>query len=185
MAISTPGDIVLDVVRAADPTQVEAARARLSSFAGGATSTDFSVALGARPASSPSGKATPEAFRKFEAMVLQTFLQSMLPADTESVYGGGVAGQMWQSLLAEKLAETMAERGGIGIAERVLADHYYRGETMVPLQGVSHDPDKPDRVKQEMLSSALVDQIQRRIAQTIDGDVSAGFETNENRTGKG
>ena len=170
MAISTQGDIVLDVVRAADPAQVETARARLSSFAAKTAGVDFSAALGTGPAPTSSEKATPEAFRKFEAMVLQTFLQSMLPEDTESVYGGGVAGQMWQSMLAEKLGETMAARGGIGIADRILSDHYYQGETKVSVQGVSHDPERPERVKQQMLSLAAIDEIQRRIAQAIAGD---------------
>lgn len=185
MAISTQGDIVLDVVRAADPTLVETARARLSSLAGKATGADFAATLGTAPAPSPAS-ASPEAFRKFEAMVLQTFLQSMLPEDTESVYGSGVAGQMWQSMLAEKLGEAMAARGGIGIADRILADHYYRGETMVPVQGVSHDPRKPDRVKQEMLSSALVDEIQRRIARAIDGGPPARLDADHKpRAGNG
>jgi flagellar protein FlgJ len=172
LAISTPGDIVLDVVRAADPTQVETARARLSSFAAKVGGADFAATLDNGATTAPATKATPEAFRKFEAMVLQTFLQTMLPEDTESVYGGGVAGQMWKSLLAEKLSDSMAERGGIGIADRILSDYYYEGETKVPLQGVSHDPAKPARTQQEMLSLAMVDEFQRKIAEAIDGDRS-------------
>ena len=181
MAISTPGDIVLDVVRAADPAQVETARARLSSFAARAGGIDFSAALGNDTASQPSPKAAPEAFRKFEAMVLQTFLQSMLPEDAENVYGGGVAGQMWQSMLAEKLGETLAERGGIGIADRILADHYYEGETRVPLQGVSRDPDKAVHDSQASLASALVDEFQRRIAAAVEGGPSTRSDGTSNR----
>ena len=62
-------------------------------------------------------------------MVLQTFIQTMLPKDAEAVYGKGMAGDMWKSLLAEQLGDAMAERGGIGIADRVLGDHYIEGET--------------------------------------------------------
>lgn len=177
MAISTPVDIVLDVVRAADPAAAETARARLASFAGRAADTGFEV--GAAPADQPARassatpSAVPEAFRKFEAMVLQTFVQSMLPQETESVYGEGVAGQMWQALLAEKLGEAMASRGGIGIADRILRDYYLDGEETVPLQGVSHDPDKPERDTQRLLSVALVQEIQRRAAQTLNGDQAA------------
>lgn len=177
MAISTPGDIVLDVVRAADPAQAEIARSRLTSFAAKAGGVDFSAALGNGGPAEPSSKAAPEAFQKFEAMVLQTFLQSMLPEDAESVYGSGVAGQMWKSMLAEKISETMAARGGIGIADRVLRDHYYEGDRKVPLQGVSNDPDKPARVAQEMLSVALIDEIQRKIARALDHDKP--FQPNE------
>lgn len=175
MAISTPGDLVLDVVRAADPAAAQTARARLASFAGKALDLGFRVAhadTSPRPAAdAPS--AVPEAFAKFEAMVLQTFMQSMLPKDTESVYGEGLAGQMWQTMLAEKLGEAMASRGGIGIADRILRDHYVQGEETVPLQGVSQDPDKPERDAQRLLSVALVQEIQRRTAQALDEDRAA------------
>lgn len=173
LAISTPGDIVMDVVRAADPTTVETARARLSTFAGQAADAVFSAVDGALDGLSGRGRAsaaTPEAFAKFEAMVLQTFLQTMLPKDTESVYGGGMAGEMWQSMLAEKLGDAMASRGGIGIADRVLRDHYYEGESIVPIQGVNHDPAKPEQDRQDLLSTALVQEIQRRMTQSLHED---------------
>ncbi|RWO96952.1 rod-binding protein, partial [Mesorhizobium sp.] len=72
-------------------------------------------------------------FKKFEAMVLQTFIQNMLPKDTEGVYGKGLAGDMWKSQLAERVADVMAERGGIGIAKSMLADHYLEGKRVVPV----------------------------------------------------
>ena len=175
MAISPPGDIVMDVLKAADPTAVETARTRLASMASGAAeSLGFSVtASSAMPGRSESAAKTPEAFAKFEAMVLQTFLQNMMPQDTTSVYGEGLAGEMWQSLLAEKLADTMAARGGIGIADRILRGYYMDGETKVPLQGVSHDPGKAERDSQEMLSVALVQELQRKVTQSLHEDRAA------------
>ena len=96
MAISPPGDIVLDVMKAADPAAVETARAKLASMTSRAQETVFSVsgatASHGRSGAPAAANTQPEAFAKFEAMVLQTFLQSMLPKDTESVYGGGMAG---------------------------------------------------------------------------------------------
>lgn len=162
MAIATPGDIVLDVVRAADPAAVEAARTRLASFAGRTPDVAFPATERSRPA-----PATPEAFAKFEAMVLQTFIQSMLPKDAETVYGQGVSGEMWQSLMAEKLGEAVAARGGIGIADRILKDHYVSGEKKIPLQGVDNSPEKAERASQEMLSVAMVQEIQRKVAQSL------------------
>lgn len=176
LAISATGDLVLDVVRAADPAAAEAARAKLASFAAKAKGTDFAAAAGetatAPAAAKETARGTPEAFVRFEAMVLQSFIQNMLPSDADSVYGGGVAGQMWQSLMAEKLGETIARRGGIGIADRILRDHYAAGEEMVPLQGVSADPDAPapDRsalAEQRLLSTALIHEIQRRAAHAL------------------
>jgi Rod binding domain-containing protein len=109
-----------------------------------------------------------DAFARFEAMVLQTFLQSMLPEDTSSVYGDGLAGEMWQSMLAEQLGKAMAERGGIGIADRIMRDYYMRGDEKVPLQGVSEA--KPGTESREMMSVALIQEIQRKVAQSLDED---------------
>jgi Rod binding domain-containing protein len=60
--------------------------------------------------------------KDFEAFVLQSFLQEMLPKKAEGVYGSGIAGDVWRSMLAEKLAFEVTERGGIGIADQVRAD---------------------------------------------------------------
>ncbi|MCO5147126.1 MAG: rod-binding protein [Aquamicrobium sp.] len=167
MAIATAGDLILDVVRAADPAAAEAARAKLASLSARTEGVKFDPA--AAGADAPRGKAaTPEAFARFEAMVLQSFIQTMLPADTESVYGGGMAGEMWQSMLAEQLGTTIARRGGIGIAERVLRDHYVADEQKVPVQGVSADPGRPALDEQRLLSTALIHEIQRRVADTLD-----------------
>jgi peptidoglycan hydrolase FlgJ len=71
----------------------------------------------------PSAPASHAPFAQFEALVLQTFIQSMLPKDAESVYGKGLSGDMWQSMLAEKIAEQVTQRGGIGIAARLAQDY--------------------------------------------------------------
>lgn len=182
MAIATSGDLILDVVRAADPASAEAARAKLAAFAGKAEAAQFSVAA-RTPGSAPTGnapagnapdglpetrRATPEAFAKFEAMVLQTFIQSMLPQDNEAVYGEGMAGEMWQALLAEQLGAAMAKRGGIGIADHILRDHYVADDRKTPVQGVSADPNKPALEEQRLMSTALIHEIQRRTAAALD-----------------
>jgi flagellar protein FlgJ len=62
------------------------------------------------PATSPSAKAT-KAQKSFEAFALQTFIGSMLPKENNKMFGTGNAGKMWQSLLAEKLAEQITASG--------------------------------------------------------------------------
>jgi hypothetical protein len=64
----------------------------------------------------------------------------------------------------------MARRGGIGIAERVLGNHYVTGpdDTKTPVQGVSADPDRPALDEQLLLSAALIHEIQRRAAREFD-----------------
>ncbi len=66
-------------------------------------------------------KSTRDVPKEFEAFVLQTFIQDMLPKNAEGVYGTGIAGDIWRSMLSEQLANEVADRGGIGIADQVRA----------------------------------------------------------------
>jgi hypothetical protein len=173
LAISPPSDIVLDVARAVDPQALEAARARLASrAAGGATETFPAGAPGDSPMAGGADATdqTPETYRKFEAMVLSTFVQSMLPKDADAVYGDGLSGDMWKSLLAQQLGTVISDRGGIGIADRLLKDHYYEGDTKVALAGVSQGPGKERLDEKHSLSSALVQELQRRLTSEIAGE---------------
>jgi peptidoglycan hydrolase FlgJ len=145
MAISPVSDIVLEVARAADPTRYRAAAARLGQIANAPAEQPmpFEEALvTARPPAPPPLR-TPfdpalalvqmrsvdamrgqagQPYEKFEAFVLQTFIQSMLPRESEATFGAGTAGEIWKSMLAESLGTQLARTGGIGIA-RMLAEH--------------------------------------------------------------
>ncbi|MEQ1954247.1 rod-binding protein [Mesorhizobium yinganensis] len=173
MAISPPSDIVLDVARAVEPSGLDAARAALARRTGttAPTGTDaaFSVGspsgTGASRGPDPTGQA--EAFKKFESVVLQTFVQNMLPKDAEQVYGKGLAGDMWKSMMAGKIADVMTERGGIGIASHLLADHYVEGKTVKSIGPVSRGPERTEEDRQAALSDALVQELQRKAANTL------------------
>ncbi len=168
MAISPPSDIVLDVARAAGPADLEAARAALvkrSGEAAAAFSLDRSAP--ARPAEADAGG---DKFKRFEAMVLQTFIQNMLPKDTEDVYGKGLAGDMWKSQLAEKVADVMAAHGGIGIAKSMLADHYLDGKRKVPVGPVAGGPQKTEIDQQTRLSTSMLEEFERKAARSMTGD---------------
>lgn len=179
MAISPPSDIVLDVARAVEPSGLEAARAELVKRAGSASASGasdvFSLtqAISNRAAAGSTETATLDSFKRFEAMVLQTFIQNMLPKDAGTVYGKGMAGDMWKSLLAEQLAGAMAERGGIGISQRVLGDHYIEGEKKLSVGAVSAGPEREEIDRQAMLSTALVEEIQRKVARALAEDQAA------------
>lgn len=133
MAIKPPSDIVLDVVRAADPARQRVAVEKLTGspstqpahefaeLVGGARSPDRFGTCG-EPASRPGNDEAPDAFRSFEAFFIQNFLQSMLPKAAEATYGSGTAGEVWRSQLAEKMGDEIAKAGGIGIADRLLMD---------------------------------------------------------------
>ncbi len=177
MAISPPSDIVLDVARAAGPADLEAARAALvkrSGEAAAAFSLDRSAP--ARPAEADAGG---DKFKRFEAMVLQTFIQNMLPKDTEDVYGKGLAGDMWKSQLAERLADVMADRGGIGIARSMLADHYMDGKRKVPVGPVAGGPERAEIDEQTRLSASLIQEMQRKIVRSLGGEPASTDTANK------
>lgn len=177
MAISPPSDIVLDVARAAGPADIAAAREALVKKAGGAAAPFMVGAPSLSRATADASQADAKAatnYQRFEAMVLQTFIQNMLPKDAEGIYGKGLAGDMWKSQLAEQLADTMAARGGIGIARNMLADHYMEGKRTVPVGPVSGGPERAGTDRQASLSNSLVQQLERRVIHSLDDDPAAG-----------
>ncbi|WP_034851854.1 rod-binding protein [Sinorhizobium sojae] len=135
MAISPPSDLVMDVVRAADPAEVQEAQARLKANRAAFQATSladngngFAAAVSVLNGSEGSSglgdianrveaKKVPETYRKFEAMVLQNFVKSMLPNDSENVFGEGTSGDVWKSMMAEQIGDVLSKGGGIGIAE--------------------------------------------------------------------
>lgn len=187
MATSPPGDIVMDVMRAADPDAAQAARARLQAFAaaGSGDAGQFATMeaslrpAGPRPAfaGSMADNRNNDTYVRFEAMILQSFIESMLPQDSESVFGSGMAGDMWKSMMAEQLAMTMARRGGIGIAERVLGDHYINDGEKVAIRGVDNDPARNALEARRLRSESLVHEIQRKMMDDIAPDNAGSFKT--------
>ncbi|MGK6314079.1 rod-binding protein [Neorhizobium sp. DT-125] len=146
MAISPPSDLVLDVVRAADPTAVQEAQAKLKAHKAAFAATSLADAgkgFGAamdiidtpatkaglgNPQAPKKAAEMPDEYRKFEASVLQTFVNSMLPKETEEVYGKGSAGEFWKSMMAEQIADEMSKKGGVGIAEQMYSQALARAE---------------------------------------------------------
>ncbi|MCO6051072.1 rod-binding protein [Mesorhizobium sp. RP14(2022)] len=171
MAISPVSDIVKDVVDAAEPQAVAAARARLAQSAVPASAESFETVaanLDVKPAADAVARPAQELdpTQKFEAMVLGTFMETLLPDDTESAYGGGMAGGMWKSLLAQKLGTELAQRGGIGIADRLLKDHYTADGKTVPVGERSATSDQA-KAGEAMLSASLVSELQRKAMSTL------------------
>lgn len=112
------------------PSQVErlerpdpAARAAASAPAADVGSFDAALdaaapfATGATYQHSRSGLLDPIA--RFESFVLGSFVETMLPKDDSGYFGGGTAGNMWRSMLAERIGEELARSGGVGIADMI------------------------------------------------------------------
>ena len=63
-----------------------------------------------------------DVYQKFEAVLLQNFVESMLPKDDE-LYGGKETAGAFRSMMAEQLANQISKAGGIGIAKAVEHAH--------------------------------------------------------------
>ena len=146
MIVTLTSDVVLDVLDAADPVAQRAATAKLDALK--SSGADFAATMdseatkaaasdqsAAKVGDAQSGvvngppvqvikKPGPdEVYRKFEAFILQTFVETMLPKQSEEVFGKGTAGGVWKSMLAEQLGAQLAKGKGIGIAKQLASAH--------------------------------------------------------------
>ena len=61
--------------------------------------------------------------REFERMFLAEMLRPMFEGiETDGVFGGGTAEEVFRPLLIDRYAEQIASSGGIGIADAVLGE---------------------------------------------------------------
>ena len=175
MSIQTATDLILDVVNAANPAvaqkaeaMLEAASIRKSGQAARTPAFQHQLLASADPAealaSSPSkldADKTADTYQRFEAMILQSFIGSMLPKDSEQLYGKGTAGEIWKGMMAEQLGAALAKGGGIGIADRMLADRF----------AANLQPQSADGVFSNVTNRAasLVNEVQKEILADVAG----------------
>ncbi len=173
MSISPPSDLILDVMKAADPQRMREAALRLKDMAAAraaATETGagkwseslrmagFSPAGAGRKISTPhldaasgtrapaaaapethvaamrdsapaavpgqssgtTGRGMRESFAALEGVVLENMLEGMLGGSGSEVFGEGLAGEYWKSMMARAIATQVARRGGMGLAEALV-----------------------------------------------------------------
>jgi hypothetical protein len=143
-----PGvDMIVDVARAANPQKRDMAMQRLSQMAAeNATAREaFAGALAgaakARPtqsngpnalapvasaafrASAPAPGPASKAAEKFEALILQTFVEEILPRAEHGFYGDAASAGVWRSMSAEHISASIATAGGLGL-RKVLESHF-------------------------------------------------------------
>jgi peptidoglycan hydrolase FlgJ len=197
LSIQTATDLIMDVVRAADPAvaqkaeaMLEAASVRKSEAAARTpaferqllASSDSSAlpltramdALEARVETGADAKMidkTEETYRQFEAMILQKFIGSMLPQDSEELYGKGTAGEIWKGMMAEQLGAVLAKGGGIGIADRMLADRI----------GAVVKPEASGTIGSNVTNRAanMINEFQLQILADVSGSDRSGSATDQ------
>jgi Rod binding domain-containing protein len=60
---------------------------------------------------------------EFESVMLNSFVSEMLPKDASTVFGQGLAGDMWKSMLADQVSRQIAKSDALGIGKRLFATH--------------------------------------------------------------
>lgn len=115
-------------------TQAPAARPANVADPAATTTTRPSVGAGGPP------RRRLDAYGQFEAFVLQSFVQSMLPKNATNVFGSGSAGEFWKSMLAEKMGDELARSGQVGIARRLAAGS---GHDTRPATTITTSPPAP------------------------------------------
>jgi hypothetical protein len=139
-------DIVLGVTSAVDASKHRAAVSRLEKLSGEAPTTEAAAsqpedptlawtaeiqraaAATSHPAKFVASAAPTDgsskknsAYVQFEALLLQNMIEAMMPEHAEAVFGSGTAGNVWKSMLAEKVAAEIARAGPLGIAKEIAA----------------------------------------------------------------
>lgn len=151
MSIFPATDLVVDVAHAADPQKLNAAVTRLSELSStrapsgvefadlidgvrdasktGASVKTLSTGSGASHVGPlPGGVATRAAraggaMENFEAFIIQSCLETILPKSEQGFFGQGSAGGIWRSMVAEQIANQIAKAGGVGL-HKMLDGHW-------------------------------------------------------------
>jgi Rod binding domain-containing protein len=141
MAFNPSSDVILEVLNAADPSRASLAAQRLSALAASnAEQADFGADLLKAASKADSAPVAVEsaadararlagadklkqAKTQFEAMMLNSFVSELLPKDSDDVFGQGMAGDMWRSMLAEQVSLQIAKSGKLGLARHLFATH--------------------------------------------------------------
>lgn len=135
MGVSLPSDLVVDVMRNADPSRLKGAVAKLQSIGGTAEGVSsfasvlegpqrqwavgwdslFSQPAATETSTPASSFQAGDPYVGFEQMVLRNMLEQLLPDAGSGAFGTGTSAEIWRSLAADQLAHVYSQAGGIGI----------------------------------------------------------------------
>ena len=184
MGLNPASDVILEVARAADPTRAAAVTQRLDALGSAPVGTDFANVLdrtaGAvtpSPVQAPrppdlrarltTGVDAPDKASKaetqFESVMLNAFINELLPKEAPDAFGQGLSGQMWRSLLAEKIANQIAGSGALGLGSRLFATHPFpKSAALGSVKNVDEaKPSAPAQASANALSAASGEDIEQ------------------------
>ncbi len=71
------------------------------------------------------------AFKKFEAFILQTWLEILLPNAGSGAYGNDQAGSLWRSFMAEQLGDQLSKNDSLGLSRLALLGPEHDAEALI------------------------------------------------------
>lgn len=142
MAVRLVSDLVMDVMRAAEPARAQAAARKLATQDRATVQPAFARALGTTTtpktlthdivadvmaAAEPARLARAEAklggngaspagvAQKFQSVLLANALDAMMPRTDGGLYGAGTAGEVWRGMANQQMAGALASRDVLGL----------------------------------------------------------------------
>jgi hypothetical protein len=119
--IAAEDDLLLQVMKNAEPARLQEATSKLAALGGSAEATRVAEISG-------------NTAEQLEASILTHLYGEMMPDESAGVYGSGTAGQFWQQMFTEKAAEATAKRSPLRLAEQMglAGEQNAAGERRVP-----------------------------------------------------
>jgi Rod binding domain-containing protein len=134
MAVDLPTDLILDVARAADPMVAREAQNRLAD-------TSVSVADTGRISRTEGSKDAFEVAKEFESLLVANMIDDMMGDGESEVFGGGFAGGVWKSMMAEQMANAIVKSTDFGVASKVATYFVRSGDMIEPMSGINNAED--------------------------------------------
>jgi len=176
MAVDFPSDLVLDVARAADPAGTRTLEARLNGGASADKASGIGEAarFGNHLSRVAQGKDAKEAGKEFEAMLLSSMIEDMMTDTGESYFGGGFAGDVWKSMMAEQIAAQVAKGTDLGLASKVANYVVRQGETIEPLRGINDTQTTSEAARMQDAARRGTQEISRDFIRDMMSPVGSG-----------
>lgn len=140
MAVDFPSDLILDVARAADPQRARSVETRLSGAAGASDASSIlseASKIGRHLSRVHQGKDAHEAAKEFEALLVANMITDMMGEEGEEFFGGGFAGGVWKSMMAEQIASQVVKTADFGVAEKISNYFVRSGEDVAAISGIN------------------------------------------------